>query len=155
MWPTPARLHGAIFQKTLIFQLQRAFTEEHPRKLSSLFHYNFYRCFGGIGKGEGSLLKRYWSQTGAEAAQSVSVWLQTGRPGYPLRSQAEAKGFLLASVSRPVLRPIQPPIQRIQGVLSPGIKGGRCVTLTTHIIYIRCQEYVDLYFLSHLSAAWR
>jgi hypothetical protein len=38
----------------------------------------------------------------------------------------------LASVSRPVLRPTQPPVQWVQGVLSPGVKCGRIVTLTTH-----------------------
>jgi hypothetical protein len=37
-----------------------------------------------------------------------------------------------ASVSRPDLRPTQPPVQWVLGVLSPGIKRGRGVTLTTH-----------------------
>jgi hypothetical protein len=37
--------------------------------------------------------------------------------------------FLLASASRPALRPTQPPIQWVPGVLSPGVKR---VTLTTH-----------------------
>jgi hypothetical protein len=40
--------------------------------------------------------------------------------------------FTLASVSRPVLGPTQPPVQWVPGVLSPGVKRGRGVTLTTH-----------------------
>jgi hypothetical protein len=40
--------------------------------------------------------------------------------------------FSLASVSRPVLGPTQPPVQFILEVLSPGVKRGRCVMLTTH-----------------------
>jgi hypothetical protein len=34
--------------------------------------------------------------------------------------------------SRPALGPTQPPIQWVPGVLSPGVKHGRGVTLTTH-----------------------
>jgi hypothetical protein len=37
--------------------------------------------------------------------------------------------FPLVSVSRPALGPTQPPVP---GVLSPGVKRGRGVTLTTH-----------------------
>jgi hypothetical protein len=37
-----------------------------------------------------------------------------------------------ASVSRPDLRPTQPPVQWVLGVLSPGVKRGWGVTLTTH-----------------------
>jgi hypothetical protein len=40
--------------------------------------------------------------------------------------------FPLASVSRPALGPTQPPVQWVAGVLSPGLKRGRGVTLTTH-----------------------
>jgi hypothetical protein len=59
-----------------------------------------------------------------------SVWLQTGRPGFdPWPRQ---RIFLLASESRPALGPIQPPVQWVPGVLSPGEKRGRGVMLTTH-----------------------
>jgi len=47
-------------------------------------------------------------------------------------SPAEAKDFPLASVSRPVLVPTQPPVQWVPRLLSPGLKRGRDVTLTTH-----------------------
>jgi hypothetical protein len=40
--------------------------------------------------------------------------------------------FPLTSVSRPALGPTQPPVQWVPGVLSPGLKRGRGVTLTTH-----------------------
>jgi hypothetical protein len=40
--------------------------------------------------------------------------------------------FPLASVSRPALGPTQPSVQRVPGVLSPGLKRCRSVTLTTH-----------------------
>jgi hypothetical protein len=40
--------------------------------------------------------------------------------------------FLLASAFRPALGPTQPPIQWVPGVLSPGVKRGWGVTLTTH-----------------------
>jgi hypothetical protein len=40
--------------------------------------------------------------------------------------------FLLAPASRPALETIQSPVQWVPGVLSPGVKRGRGVTLTTH-----------------------
>jgi hypothetical protein len=51
-----------------------------------------------------------------------------------VRSQAGAKDFPLASVSRPALGPTQPPVQWVPGVLSPGVKRGWGVMLTTHPI---------------------
>jgi hypothetical protein len=62
-----------------------------------------------------------------------NVWLRTGRPGdlcsIPGRGE---RVFPLTSVSRPALGPTQPPVQWVPGVLSPGLKRGRGVTLTTH-----------------------
>jgi hypothetical protein len=59
-----------------------------------------------------------------------SVWLRAGRPGdrgsIPGRGE---RNFPLASVSRPTLGP---PVQLVPGVLSPELKNGRGVTLTTH-----------------------
>jgi hypothetical protein len=40
--------------------------------------------------------------------------------------------FPQVSASRPVLGPTDLPLQWVPGVLSPGVKGGRSVTLTTH-----------------------
>jgi hypothetical protein len=40
--------------------------------------------------------------------------------------------FPVASVSKPALGPTQPPVQWVPGVLSPGVKRGWGVTLTTH-----------------------
>jgi hypothetical protein len=49
-----------------------------------------------------------------------------------VRSPTGQRIFLLAPVSRLALGPTQPPIQWVPGVLSPGVKCGRGVTLTTH-----------------------
>jgi hypothetical protein len=49
-----------------------------------------------------------------------------------VRSPAGAEDFPLASVSRPALGPTQPPVQWAPVVISPGVKRGRGVMLTTH-----------------------
>jgi hypothetical protein len=67
-------------------------------------------------------------------------------------------------VSRPALGPTQPPVQWVLGVLSPGVKRGRGMTLTTHphpvprsrmsrsytssppSAYMACRETALLYF---------
>jgi hypothetical protein len=49
-----------------------------------------------------------------------------------VRSPAGAEDFPLTSVSRPALGPTQPPVQWVPGVLSPGVKRGRGVMLTTN-----------------------
>jgi hypothetical protein len=46
--------------------------------------------------------------------------------------QSPTRIFLLVSASRPALGPTQPLVQWVPGVLSPGVKRGRGVTLTTH-----------------------
>jgi hypothetical protein len=51
--------------------------------------------------------------------------------------------FVFFSVSRPSLRPTQPPVQWVPGVLSPGLKGGRVVTLTTNPIWCRGAAVFD------------
>jgi hypothetical protein len=65
---------------------------------------------------------------------SVSIVSDYGLDDWAIgvRSPAEAKDFPLTSVSRPALRPAQPPVQWVPGILSPGVKRGRGVTLTTH-----------------------
>jgi hypothetical protein len=47
-------------------------------------------------------------------------------------SQTGQRISLLAPASKSALRPTQPPIQWVPGILSPGVKRGRGVTLTTH-----------------------
>jgi hypothetical protein len=49
-----------------------------------------------------------------------------------VQSPERRRIFPLASVSRPALGPTQPPVQWVPGILSPGIKHGRGVNLTTH-----------------------
>jgi hypothetical protein len=63
---------------------------------------------------------------------SVSVWLQAGRPGDHCSIPDRDKIFSCSSVSRPGLWPTQPAVQWVPGVLSPGVKRDRSVTLTTH-----------------------
>jgi hypothetical protein len=70
---------------------------------------------------------------GAGLAQSVEClttgWT-TGRSGFDPRQTQRI--FPLTSVSVPALAPTQPPVQWVPGVLSPGVKRGRGVMLTTH-----------------------
>jgi hypothetical protein len=54
---------------------------------------------------------------GAGVAQSLFEELQTGWPGF---HSCHGKIFLSSTASRPTVRPTQPPIQRVPGVLSPG-----------------------------------
>jgi hypothetical protein len=61
----------------------------------------------------------------------VSDYGQGDRGSIPGRSE---RIFPLAFVSRPALRPTQPPVQCVPGLLSPGVKCGRGVTVTTHHI---------------------
>jgi hypothetical protein len=54
-----------------------------------------------------------------------------------VRSPAEVKIFFpLASVSKPALRPTQPPVQWVPGVLSPAVKArpGRDADLSPHLV---------------------
>jgi hypothetical protein len=83
--------------------------------------------------------------SGGQAAQH-SAWLRTGWNGFD--PQQGQRIFLLASKSRPILGSIQPPIQWVPGVISPGIKPGRGVTLTTHhhlATRSRTRSYTSLY----------
>jgi hypothetical protein len=65
-----------------------------------------------------------------------SVWLQTGLPRFDLRQRQRI--FPVASVSRPALRPTEPPIQWIPWILSA--VGAWRWPLTP--IYFRGQEWV-------------
>jgi hypothetical protein len=50
------------------------------------------------------------------------------------RASIHDKGgiFLIAVCTQPALGPTQPPVQSVLGVLSPGVKCGRNLMLTTH-----------------------
>jgi hypothetical protein len=62
-----------------------------------------------------------------------SVWSRAGRPGDRSSIPGRGKGFFpLSSVSRPALGPTQSLVQWVPGVLSPGVKRVRGMTLTTH-----------------------
>jgi hypothetical protein len=62
----------------------------------------------------------------------------------------------VASVSRPGLGSTQPPVQWIPGVLSPGLKRGRGVTLTTHPpSSAEVENEKELYLLSTQAPSWR
>jgi hypothetical protein len=61
--------------------------------------------------------------------QNSNLWVQWQAHSIPGRNE---RILPLASVCRPTLGPTQPPVQWVPGVLSPGLKRGRSVTLTTH-----------------------
>jgi hypothetical protein len=65
-----------------------------------------------------------------DADHSLTTGWTIGRSGFDPRQGQRI--FPLASVSRPALGPTQPPVQWVPGVLSPGVKRGRGVVLTTH-----------------------
>jgi hypothetical protein len=60
--------------------------------------------------------------------------IRTGRPGFDPRQTLMI--FPLTSASRPALRTTQPPVQWVPGALSPGVKRGRGVILTTHPLLV-------------------
>jgi hypothetical protein len=91
----------------------------------------------------------------SEPGSSVSIVSGYGLDDWAIevRSSAEAiRFFPVASVSRPALRPTQPPVQWVPGVLFPGVKRGRSVRLTTHPIYCRGPEWVEAIPPLHPSA---
>jgi hypothetical protein len=68
----------------------------------------------------------------------------------------EQRIFPLTSMSRPALRPTQPPVQWVLGVLFPGVKRGRDVTLTTHPLLVPWSKMSRSYTSSTPQAPpWR
>jgi hypothetical protein len=61
-----------------------------------------------------------------------SVWLRTRQSGDRDSIPGRGKGVSSSLSARPARGHTQFPVQWVPGVLSPGVKGGRCVTLTTH-----------------------
>jgi hypothetical protein len=86
-------------------------------------------------------------RSGSRGSSVCSVWLRAGRPGE--RGSIPDRGeriFPVASVSRPAQGPTQPPVQWVPGVLSPELKRGRSVTLTTHLHLVqrsRMRNYIS------------
>jgi hypothetical protein len=70
----------------------------------------------------------------SEMGSSVSIVFGYGMNNQKIevRSRQRQWIFPLASASRPALGPTQLPVQWVAGALSPGLKCGRGVTLTTH-----------------------
>jgi hypothetical protein len=66
----------------------------------------------------------------AQSVLCLATDWTTGRLRFDPRQRQRI--FPLTSVSRPALGPTQPPVQWVPGVLSPGVKRGQGVTLTTH-----------------------
>jgi hypothetical protein len=67
----------------------------------------------------------------AQSVRCLATGWKTERSRFDPR-QRQRVFFPLASVSRSALGPTQPPVQWASGVLSPAVKRGRGVTLTTH-----------------------
>jgi hypothetical protein len=57
-----------------------------------------------------------------DKAVPCNDWLRAGRPRGRSLSPSRVKNFLFSTLSRPALGPTQPPIQRVPGALSLGIK---------------------------------
>jgi hypothetical protein len=59
----------------------------------------------------------------------------------------------ITSASRPALGPTQPPIQWVPGALSPGVKRGRGVMLTTHRLPVPRSRKNSSYTSCHPNAS--
>jgi hypothetical protein len=66
----------------------------------------------------------------AQSVQCLATEWTTGRTRFDPGQRQEI--FPLSSVSRPALGLTQSPVQWVPEILSPGVKRGRDVTLTTH-----------------------
>jgi hypothetical protein len=69
-------------------------------------------------------------EPGSSVSTCLATGWTTGRSRFDPRQRQRI--FPLTSVSRPTLGPTQPPVQWVPWALSPGLKRGRGVTLTTH-----------------------
>jgi hypothetical protein len=83
------------------------------------------------------------------SVSTVSDYGLDGRGSIPDRGRGS---FPLPSASRPALGPTQPPIQWVPGALSPGVKRGRGVMLTTHPLIVPWLRKSRSYISSHPNA---
>jgi hypothetical protein len=77
----------------------------------------------------------FWLSTNYECRRGSRVSSVSIVSDYGLDDRAigvRSPAGALTSVSRPALGPTQPPVKWVPGVLSPGVKRGRGVMLTTH-----------------------
>jgi hypothetical protein len=88
-----------------------------------------------------------------EEKSSTSVWDGTPAVQSLVRHYTdwatEQRIFPLTSASRPAVGPTQSPVQRVSGALSPGVKRGRGVMLTTHRLLVprlrKSRNYTSCY----------
>jgi hypothetical protein len=74
---------------------------------------------------------KWWSGAGVpQLVEYLATDWATGQSGFDPRQRQRT--FPPSSVTRPALGPPQHPVRCIPGVISPGVKRGRGVTLTTH-----------------------
>jgi hypothetical protein len=114
---SPKCLHSVIHKGITTFNSMWSFTSTNVDYMISLV-----RCLGT----ETYLVAR--------SVQCLTTDWMTGVRSQTKAEQQRQRIFLLVSASRPALRLTQPLIQWVPGVLSPGVKRGRGVMLTTHPI---------------------
>jgi hypothetical protein len=101
---------------------------------SCSFHNSYPIVSKKLTSARSMLLFVYGCDRVSRVAQSLYC-LATGWTTGGDRGSMSGRGgriFPLASVSKPALWPTQPPVQWVPGALSPGLKRGRGMTLTTH-----------------------
>jgi hypothetical protein len=104
------------------------------RMLSIVTNYSFQHKQNRIQHYDPCKKRNRLLKTVSRVAQSVQC-LTTGWTA-GVRSPTEAEDFYSTLCAQPALGPTQPPIQWVPGALSPGIKRGRGVMLTTHPILV-------------------
>jgi hypothetical protein len=117
---------------TLMSTVQRRLTYRHHQKqqaarLSTVCRFYFEIKGRAMTKDKGQGIRRQYNIYTIHKVKRYHCmpWRRLGR-------EDGQRLFPVASVSRPSLGPTQPPVQCVPGVLSPGVKRGRGVMLTTH-----------------------
>jgi hypothetical protein len=124
-------MHSSVVQHSI--RLQALFTLFWALLVVSACYVPTSLHFSSISECKSLIFSSYKYKEWEPGSSVSSVWLRIWRPGD--RGSISGRGeriFPVTSVSRPALEPTQPPVQWIERVLSPGLKRGRGVTLTTH-----------------------